>query len=393
MSTEQDLYQLQQDAAHGAVPVSALLRRALVLAQAKGDADFVAWVRKELDGYTGSAEEIPPYRVVPCELYCWNHLRGWLPVQFVRPLDGKRWSKRPSNQGVPVLETLIDDPRKRSTQLQMPLWPEAEEFLAKGSNYPNPRHTQFVSTTSIESIIAAVRHRLLEWTLQFDLREHSSETDSMDIRVQRFQFLAALHDAVKGDRRKIVNMFEVGKTLEFDRKTTDLVVQFLTGESLVEHRTIGGGIGITHHGVREVEGARATPSTPTTYFPPSGSVPPLPSVVNNIIHNYGSIGGPIQQAGAGATQAITQDQRQHIAQLLGQLRSAMATASLDSETLGNIEAQVGTVEAQLKAPNPPVGLIHGCLNTLREILTSAAGQALGAAVPGILKGIGAVLGF
>lgn len=391
-SIDRDIRKLQQDITHGHAPVSTLLRRALVLAQAKGDTEFVAWIRKELDGYPGPAEEIPPYRVVPCELHCWNHFRGWLPVQFVRPNDGKRWSKRPSNQGVPVLETLLDDPRKGSTQLQMPLWPEAEEFLAKGSNYPNARHTQFVSTTSIESIIAAVRHRLLEWTL-LDLGEHSPETANMDIQAKRFQFLAALHDAVGGDRHAIVSMWDIGKGLGFDKSTTKIVVQFLEGESLLEHRTIGGGIGITHHGVREVEDARSAPSTPTEYFPPSGSVPATPPSVTNILHNYGTIGGSVQQAGAGAAQTITQDQRQQIAQVLGELKNAMAGAKLDAATRGDIEAQVGTVEAQLKAANPPIGMIRGCLNTLRDILTSAAGQALGAALPGILKGLGAVLGI
>ena len=176
---ERDIRRLQQDAAHGKVPVSALLRRALVLARAKADTEFESWLRKEIDGYDPKDRSLPDYREVPCVLNCWNPHRGWMPVQFVEPKDAKRWSARGNVQGVEVLEGLVGDPRKAKTPLVMELPPEASAALAKGSNYPNPRYVQFVSSTSIDSILASVRNRVLDWTLTTSIHGEDVSFKSM----------------------------------------------------------------------------------------------------------------------------------------------------------------------------------------------------------------------
>lgn len=58
-------------------------------------------------------------------------------------------------------------------------------------------------------------------------------------------------------------MFELGTELGFDREEVSLIVQYLAGENLVKHRTIGGGIGITHDGVKKVEEAISAPQEST----------------------------------------------------------------------------------------------------------------------------------
>jgi hypothetical protein len=52
-------------------------------------------------------------------------------------------------------------------------------------------------------------------------------------------------------------MFTIGDQLSFDRETTINVAQYLKGEGLIQFRALGGGISITHHGIRQVEQLKA----------------------------------------------------------------------------------------------------------------------------------------
>ena len=75
--------ELQLEAAGNAVSVSALLRKALMVAAKLDVSDLPKWIDKELSGY-GPDDEVPPYRVVH------GRVKGkiikimgrWIPVQF-----------------------------------------------------------------------------------------------------------------------------------------------------------------------------------------------------------------------------------------------------------------------------------------------------------------------
>jgi hypothetical protein len=66
----------------------------------------------------------------------------------------------------------------------------------------------------------------------------------------------------------IINMWEVGKDLGWDRETTNATFDYLQGERLLKAMTLGGGAAITHEGVKEVEQAEEYPEKPTLHFPP-----------------------------------------------------------------------------------------------------------------------------
>ena len=72
--------ELQRDAADTAAPVSALLRKALIVATKLEVSDIPAWIDKELSGYADS-DALPSCRVVHGTVRA-QSLRGWLPVQF-----------------------------------------------------------------------------------------------------------------------------------------------------------------------------------------------------------------------------------------------------------------------------------------------------------------------
>src|ERR1044071_3140502 len=89
-----------------------------------------------------------------------------------------------------------------------------------------------------------------------------------DKKAQRFQFLKNVYDRTGAKRLEIVNMGDVGEDRGWPQEMTDAVTDYLVGEGLIKFWTIGGGIGITHQGVKEVERALDNPNQSTTYFPP-----------------------------------------------------------------------------------------------------------------------------
>lgn len=87
-----------------------------------------------------------------------------------------------------------------------------------------------------------------------------------DLKSKRFKFLSELYNATAGDENNHVNMRDIGQSLGIDLEETNRITQYLFGESLLKHQGIGGIIGITHQGVREIENALSNPDRPTDRF-------------------------------------------------------------------------------------------------------------------------------
>jgi hypothetical protein len=73
------------------------------------------------------------------------------------------------------------------------------------------------------------------------------------LKKKRLDFLKKLYEVSESDETKFVNIYEIGSQLGFDRELTISITQYLKGEGLIQLRTIGGGISITHYGIKNVE--------------------------------------------------------------------------------------------------------------------------------------------
>lgn len=78
-----------------------------------------------------------------------------------------------------------------------------------------------------------------------------------EIRHKRLQYLFHLYETAEGQQHVIVNMWDLGKELGFSKDETHRIVEYLSGEYLLKHVTIDGGISITHSGVVRVENSYA----------------------------------------------------------------------------------------------------------------------------------------
>lgn len=137
---------------------------------------------------------------------------------------------------------------------------------------------------------------------------------------KRFQFLNLVYEQTEGNKFQSVNMLELGKELDWDEDTVMLVVQYLEGENLVAHHTMGGNIVMTHYGVVEIEHALAKPEEDTTYFPPvinimsgdfRGSIVNVSSSLENLSQNIGGFSD------------VDKDVREELQQLLEDLKQAI----------------------------------------------------------------------
>ena len=168
-------------------------------------------------------------------------------------------------------------------------------------------------------------------------------------KTDRFRFLNHLYERTNGDNHALEDMWHVGEELGLSRDETERTVEYLVGEELATHRAIGGVIAMTHAGVVQVERALSKPEAPTEYFPP----------VVNILHVQSMVGSQIQQGTHSSTQSqtVSQNDIEPIREFLTNLKQKLGDLPLKQEEREEADAEIQTVEAQLKSSKPKTAMI------------------------------------
>lgn len=188
-----------------------------------------------------------------------------------------------------------------------------------------------------------------------------------ELRKMRFQFLNLLYEKTGGDKFKRVIMWDIGSELGFERDVTRSITQYLEGESLIEFATAGGGIAITHYGVKEVEEAISHPEESTHYFPPV-----------NIINIHHMEGSQIQQGTISSSQTGTfkLSNGGEIKDFLELLKQGLPKLELNNEDESEILSDISRLESQIESSRPKQGIIKESLLSVQRILEGAAGGVL-----------------
>lgn len=185
------------------------------------------------------------------------------------------------------------------------------------------------------------------------------------LKKQRFLFLEKVYNETQGDTSCMVDTEEIGQELGIDDLASRRIAQYLIDEGLLEAMAIGGGIGLSHNGVLEVEEALSNPDKPTQHFLPV-----------NII-NIGSMNNSvIQQGTTNSTQTVT-IKAENIADLksfLLDLKVSLQKMQLSMESQNEVLAEIATLEAQANSPKPKRTIIGEALKSLRSVLEGVAGN-------------------
>jgi hypothetical protein len=150
----------------------------------------------------------------------------------------------------------------------------AEVLLLRG--LVRPDHRGYFLTTAGDRLLYATDANL-QPSKEPRMMPPSRDRERLMKRSEnRYRFLRGLYDVTGGAENRFANMWELGEELGLSREETSDAVDYLKGEYLLEPKTLGGGIAITHAGVREVEATIENPDEATEHF----SV----QVINNYFH-------------------------------------------------------------------------------------------------------------
>ncbi|HEX9678811.1 hypothetical protein [Nitrososphaera sp.] len=212
-----------------------------------------------------------------------------------------------------------------------------------------------------------------------------------EMKKKRLQLIHRVYELTDNNEHKSVDMWQIGNELGFGehgREVTDVIVQYLTGEGLIKFTGLGGSIGITHLGIKEVEEALEHPEQPTEHFAPMATV--------NIIHVGQMNNSQIQAGGVNSTQTanITQsssikpEQLTELLQIVSSLKEIPNKADLTPEQKDELNAEIETLASQAKSPKPKSQIIREGLVSVKSILGSIAeGAAIAARIGTLLSGL------
>jgi DNA-binding MarR family transcriptional regulator len=189
-----------------------------------------------------------------------------------------------------------------------------------------------------------------------------------ELKKMRFNFLNLLYEKSGGDKfNRSMVMNEIGAELGYEHADIQKICQYLEGEGLIEHVRMGGGIAITHYGVKEVEEAISNPEEPTHYFPPV-----------NIINIHHMEGSQIQQGtnSSNQTGAFTLTNGIEINDFLKNLKGQLAELALNNEDESEIKSDIATLESQIDSSRPKPGIIKESLLSIQRILEGATGAVV-----------------
>lgn len=158
--------ELQRDALDAAIPVTSLLRKALVVARKLDVQEFEEWTSNELNGYPEKTV-VPEYRIIHGDVKAFNPYNGIGMPMIMEDTEGaERLSRRGNNQRAAELEALLAGTDKNGT-LQMPFPKAVANRLMSHSNLPVVP-TLLVPRTEIVGILDAVRNIILNWSLRLE---------------------------------------------------------------------------------------------------------------------------------------------------------------------------------------------------------------------------------
>lgn len=197
-------------------------------------------------------------------------------------------------------------------------------------------------------------------------------------RKRRLQFMKKLFEESGGDEWGVILMYDIGEKLGFDRQTTDRITQYLSGENLLKFVSLGGGISITHWGVKEMEESLLNPTEPTVHFPAVNII--------NIGHMENS---QIQQGGIGNAQSyVDNTDVEDLRKLISMIKDSSQRISFDKTNQQNLSSDLATIEAQLSSSQPKKNVIIECLKSIKTVFEGVASNII---AQGILTQLGVIL--
>lgn len=186
--------------------------------------------------------------------------------------------------------------------------------------------------------------------------------DIKKLKQDRFSFLKKVYDTVEGQKGYLVDGFEIGKELGFDREYTKSIFSYLNDEGLIEPMGAGIRLTIAHNGIKEVEELLSEPSKSTEHF--------LPLNQYNTISIHNMSGGAIQQATSNSKINYTTSNEvlKGIAEFTDELKKFISRENLPNDEVEELKTDIETIEVQNKSRKPKTEILKTSLNSIKSIM-------------------------
>ncbi|MFA9398749.1 MAG: hypothetical protein ACERKV_10860 [Clostridiaceae bacterium] len=159
------IIELQEDAMRMDNSISALIRKAYVIARKLKLKEFSDWLQYELNGYSNFEEgEWPEYRVIVGELKGWNPYYGWVPVIIQEESISNLICKQKIINSISNLEDMLESGSK---DVLIQLNAGTSNLISKSVEY-DTKFGIFINKASISEICDMVKNIVLEWSLKLE---------------------------------------------------------------------------------------------------------------------------------------------------------------------------------------------------------------------------------
>ena len=220
--------ELQEMSSDENIPITGLIRKALIVASKLNLSDFKKWIEKEINGYE-EVSEIPEYRNVTGEVKAFNPYNGiWIPLLWPNAPEGIY--NRKIGQKISEIEYNY---KSADGTIVVPFTQKQQQILIKNFNTPSPPYL-IINKAALAGILESVKDIILKWSLKlekegifgkdmiFSEEEQEKAINNQQIRIANFYGI--LGSTFTG---------AVSQEINIDVKNNDL-------ESLLKHLKLKG---------------------------------------------------------------------------------------------------------------------------------------------------------
>jgi len=213
------------------------------------------------------------------------------------------------------------------------------------------------------------------------------EGENMDRWADRWAFLKLSYERANGDMHELLNMWETGEELGWDRPKTSKIHEYLREKGLLEAGTIGGGYRISDACIDLIECAHADPDSPTAQMPPLSS---LQVHITNSFNDTKLINTIIASPGAvvhsGEVDMTAEPSREELIQAFSIIREAISTSDdLDSAVKSGLVIDVDTCIREVEREQPDKTIIARFWDRVKALPWTALQAAAVASATGVVQ--------
>ena len=213
-------------------------------------------------------------------------------------------------------------------------------------------------------------------TEQYDKKLYGKRGEAMNgvytieqKKAARFKMIEKIYQETGGSESSIFDITQIGEELNIPTDLTQITVDYLIGERLIEYKALNGIAGITHYGIKQYENAIAEPEKPSQYFP-------APNIIKNILIANNIERVQIQQGTTNSKQEMTiNGDYDELKLWLKNFVDALNKEN-EREVLERLREDIELIKTNIASENPSKKYIKVALDTIKGELVKLASKAI-----------------